>query len=263
MGGKMLLGPDGFLYITLGDMTPSKLFNKIEKYKTKAQNYGEGVEVDGRAGILRITQDGKAVNGGILGNSYPANLYYAYGIKNSFGIGFDPVTGYLWDTENGPNFGDEINLVVPGFNGGWAKIQGFWRVSETLEKMEPVDSTNPSGLVDFGGKGKYHQPKLVWESDAGPTAIVFLNSTKLGSKYQNDMFVGAVKNGRIFSFEMNENRSDLTYTLLGEETEPSVTFAQGFGIVTDLQVGPYDGYLYVVSGDRVNKVGALYKILPK
>jgi aldose sugar dehydrogenase len=59
---------------------------------------------------------------GVLGNEYPLNLYYAYGIRNSFGIDFDPVTGDLWDTENGPSYGDEINLVKPGFNSGWNKV---------------------------------------------------------------------------------------------------------------------------------------------
>jgi aldose sugar dehydrogenase len=41
-------------------------------------------------------------------------------------ISFDPVNGKLWDTENGPNYGDEINLVEPGFNSGWAQVQGIW-----------------------------------------------------------------------------------------------------------------------------------------
>ena len=50
--------------------------------------------------------------------------YYAYGIRNSFGMDFDPVTGNLWDTENGPSYGDEINLVEPGFNSGWQVVQG-------------------------------------------------------------------------------------------------------------------------------------------
>ena len=48
--------------------------------------------------------------------------YYAYGVRNSFGLAFDPVTGVLWDTENGPSNYDEINLVLPGFNSGWNKI---------------------------------------------------------------------------------------------------------------------------------------------
>src|SRR5215213_3364274 len=96
--------------------------NRIYKYdldnqrnELVNQNYEDGKPVDGRAGVLRITQDGKPVGvEGIIGNEYPLNLYYAYGVKNSFGIDFDPVTGKLWFTENGPKFGDEINLAEPG-----------------------------------------------------------------------------------------------------------------------------------------------------
>ena len=72
-----------------------------------------------------MTQDGQPVPNPPLGNeTYPANLYYACGIRNSFGLDFDPVTGNLWDTENGPDFGDEINLVNQGFNSGWEQVQG-------------------------------------------------------------------------------------------------------------------------------------------
>ena len=61
----------------------------------RAQNYKDGSEPDGRGGILRMTQDGQPLGKGILGNTYPLNLYYAYGIRNSFGMDFDPVTGEL------------------------------------------------------------------------------------------------------------------------------------------------------------------------
>jgi hypothetical protein len=47
--------------------------------------------------------------------SYPFSLYYEHGIRNSYGMDFDPLTNMLWDTENGPSFGDEINLVEAGF----------------------------------------------------------------------------------------------------------------------------------------------------
>jgi hypothetical protein len=55
------------------------------------------------------------------------NLYYTYGIKNNFGIDFDPNTGNLWDAENGPEYGDGLNLVKPGFNSGWITVQGIWK----------------------------------------------------------------------------------------------------------------------------------------
>ena len=91
---------------------------------TLTQNAADGIPPNGSGGILRITQNGDVVHDdGILGDTYPLSLYYAYGIRNSFGSGFDPVTGNIWDTENGPNYGDEINLVKPGFNSGWKKIR--------------------------------------------------------------------------------------------------------------------------------------------
>ncbi|HEX6294219.1 MAG TPA: PQQ-dependent sugar dehydrogenase, partial [Nitrososphaeraceae archaeon] len=116
VGGALQIGPDNNLYLTIGDQRPTA-FDRTDDpdSQTKAQNYAEGMEPDGRAGILRITQDGETVgevgdgsNDGIFGNEHPLNKYYAIGVKNSFGIDFDPVTGYLWDTENGPTFGDEI-----------------------------------------------------------------------------------------------------------------------------------------------------------
>jgi glucose/arabinose dehydrogenase len=56
---------------------------------------------------------------------------YAMGIRNSFGLAIDPITGYLWDTENSAHNYDEINLVKPGFNSGWRLVMG------------PVDRYNP------------------------------------------------------------------------------------------------------------------------
>lgn len=114
MGGIIEIGPDNNLYVVVGDLDGT--FRK--NYQTMAQNYENGSNLDGRSGILRSTQEGLPVGESILEDKYPMNLYYAYGIRNSFGIDWDPITGELWDTENGPHYGDEINRVQPGFNSG-------------------------------------------------------------------------------------------------------------------------------------------------
>ena len=201
-GGRMLVGPDNDLYLTIGD---------LRRHRTKAQNFQNGSDPDRTGGILRITQDGKPVGKGILGDKYPLNLYYGYGIRNSFGIDFDPVTGKLWDTENGPGFGDEINLVEPGFNSGWTQVQGIWKpIGGFPPEREGPPVTNPERrLADFGGKGKYRDPELSWAQTVGPTALKFLNSTKLGKQYQNDMFVGDFNNGNLYHFKLNNQRNGL------------------------------------------------------
>src|SRR5215203_367781 len=276
IGGIIDIGPDNNLYVTVGNFQhtiPS------EVYRTKTQNYEDSKPVDGRAGVLRITQDGKPVGEGIIGSEYPLNLYYAYGVKNSFGIDFDPVTEKLWLTENGPKFGDEINLAEPGFNSGSDKIFGIWRVNEEGKKLQTAEGgkegeyvtvigNNPKDLVYFEGKGHYSSPEFTWDKSVAPTALLFLDSKNLGAGYENDMFVGSV-DGQIFHFDLNENRTGLLLKgvledkIASDDTEfADILFAEGFGIITDLKQGP-DGNLYVVSALKQSKsenVGAVYRI---
>ena len=258
-GGIVELGPDNNLYVTVGDIDGT--FR--EKYQTMAQNYRNGSVPDGRSGILRITPDGKPVGNGIIGNDFPLNLYFAYGIRNSFGIDWDPVTGNLWDTENGPHYGDEINLVEPGFNSGWAIVQGSWEPN--LDERGKLLPSPPSNLVDFDGSGKYSPPELIWNTPIAPTAIKFYNSEKMGKDYKNDLFVADANTGSIYHFDLNEKRSGLQ--LQGPLKDKIVEdfselhdaiFAKGFGRITDMELGP-DGYFYVVSSEDPGTV--VYRIV--
>jgi len=223
------------------------------EHNTEAQNIIGGGPPDNTGGILTITIDGRSY-ANILGNSEHLNKYYAYGIRNSFGLDFDPLTGNLWDTENGADYGDEINLVNPGFNSGWKKVQG-----------KAPQGFNYSELISFNGNGKYRDPELSWQETVGPTEIKFLNSDKLGKKYMNDIFVTDIKYGRIYHFDLNDNRDGLILSntladkVANSDKESSqAIFGSGFNGITDMDVGP-DGYLYVLSFGN----GAIYKILPK
>jgi glucose/arabinose dehydrogenase len=258
-GGPIKIGPDKNVYIMVGQARDKDQ----AQAKSKALNHQDGNEPDGRGGILRVNEDGsQGGTNAILGEEKPLNKYYAYGIRNSFGMDFDPITGKLWDTENGPDFGDEINLVDPGFNSGWNKVQGVWTVGEG-ESRGDLASEKPDNLVDFDGMGKYSAPEFTWHNTVAPTALKFLTTDKLGKDYKNDMFVGDAKTGRIYHFELNQNRTELllngslrdkvgnTY----DELDPLV-FARGFGLISDLEIGP-DGYLYVVVLDD----GKIFRIV--
>jgi hypothetical protein len=248
-GGSIVIGPDNNLYLIIGNV------NEFEDkhYWTTTENEYFGKYPDGRSGILRIDQNGKPINDGkVLGNTFPLNLYFAYGIRNGFGIDFDPLTGKLWDTENGANFGDEINLVDPGFNSGWRKLQGIWEKQNETRSVGNI-TLDPKNLNNFDGKGKYRSPEFSWLTPVGPTGLRFLDSQKLGKQYENDMFVGDFHTGNIYHFDLNSRRTGLSLdgplkdkVASNSSDLEKVIFGRGFGGITDIEVGP-DGYLYVLA----------------
>jgi aldose sugar dehydrogenase len=172
-GGKVLIGPDNNVYVGIGD---------VGGHRGQSENNPNGSAPDGTGGILRVTQDGQIVDNPPLGSdTMPLSLYYAYGMRNTFGMDFDPITGNLWDTENGNTFGDEINLVQPGFNSGWSEVAGIWETGSKPGPAIGADSNNsPKNLVSFGDKGVYRAPEFVSNMPIAPTALKFLNSDKLG-----------------------------------------------------------------------------------
>jgi len=144
----------------------------------------------------------------------------------------------------------------------WKKVQGIWYLKGS--NMGKEIKGIPEDLVDFDGNGKYSSPEFTWMGRYGPTAIKFLDSDKLGSQYENDLFVGDVHNGNIYHFDLNNSRTALSLRgSLADKVANStselkdVIFARGFGGITDLKVGN-DGYLYVLSYVH----GSIYRILP-
>jgi len=180
---------------------------------------------------------------------------FAMGIRNSFGLAVDPVTGYLWDTENGPDIFDEINLVKPGFNSGWISIMGpADRVDSDLSTL------NPKPFENF----VYSDPEFSWYDTVALTAIAFPDKDGF-RKHSDSLFVGDFNNGRIYNFQLNLDRTgfvfsnpDLSDLVLDDNDEINeILFATDFQGVTDIKF--HDGAMYVVViGD-----GSIYKVYPK
>jgi aldose sugar dehydrogenase len=242
-GGPIVIGPDNNVYVIIGD---------VGGHTTMVQNFKNGSEPDGTSGILRVGKNGEDPEP-IIGTGAFGKYYFAYGMRSGYGMDFDPMTGLLWNTENGAPFVDEINLVGAGFNSGWKIVQG----------TVPQDY-NLTGLVLFNGESYYSNPEFTWTEPVNPTALEFLTSSALGEEYENDIFVGDASNGTIYRFELNENRSALalegalddTVANTPEEAENAV-FGTGFGGITDIKTGP-DGYLYILSFAE----GALFRVAP-
>jgi glucose/arabinose dehydrogenase len=252
-GGKLEVGRNGNLYAVIGDLGRDG----------QLQNVREGAAADDTSVIIRITQNGSgaADNPFVESGNKRMQKHYAYGIRNSFGLAIDPLSGLLWDTENGPDSYDEMNIVHPGFNSGWKRIMGPTSPSST----EQADLEK--GLMIFDGS-KYADPVFSWKDPVGLTDLEFLNSTVFGPEYSYNLFVSDINNGNLYFFELNDNRTgikltdsdldDLTVQVADDEQELSeIVFGNGFeGGITDIETGP-DGFLYVLSFN-----GNIYRIFP-
>jgi len=252
-GGKLVIGPDHYLYTVIGDLN----------HRGKLQNINDGPDPDDTSVILRINpNDGSAVkdNPFINDANIAIHKYYAYGIRNSFGITFDPITGNLWQTENGPDVYDEINVVKPGFNSGWIQVMG---------PLSRNTGFKVGQLVNFP-RSHYADPVFSWKNPVAVTDIEFMKSSVLGEKYKNNIFVGDYNNGNLYYFEVNSTRTginlDINQEKIGlsglvvdnDNQQSAVTFGNGFGGISDIKIGPTDGFLYILS---IND-GIIYKVVP-
>ncbi|MGI0087688.1 MAG: PQQ-dependent sugar dehydrogenase [Nitrosotalea sp.] len=231
IGGIMATDLNGTTYLVVGD---------------------NGRSEEGKAGVLENNATGAPDDTGVILQIVPPGSYYAIGIRNSFGLTVDPVTGKLWDTENGPDYGDEINVVPQNFNSGWDVLMG------------PANKTQLAEIPHYQNY-VYHDPQFTWEKPIAPTAISFVNSDKLPS-YKNSVLVGDCNNGNLYKFELNPNRDGFVFqspqlqddVLDVNDSMDEIMFGSGFGCITDIKVGP-DGFVYVVSLSD----GTIYRLIPK
>jgi aldose sugar dehydrogenase len=255
-GGKIAIGKDHYLYTVIGDLNN----------EGQLQNIQDGPEPNDSSVILKISpKDGSPAKDNPFLNTEQEEgqnqmkKYYAYGIRNSFGLAIDPITGFLWEAENGDEDYDEINLVRPGFNSGWKKFLGPISESDVTE----------DDLVNFPNS-YYSDPVFSWNPSLGVTDIEFLDASKLGPRYANNIFVGDITNGNLYFFEVNQSRTGLVFDnpdiqtdLVADDEQQldGIILATGFGGITDIETGP-DGLLYILTFDQESDgEGKIYRIL--
>ncbi|BCW95011.1 MAG: PQQ-dependent sugar dehydrogenase [Fimbriimonadales bacterium] len=254
-GGVIRFGPDGKLYIVIGDhfnLSPSA----IEINKTMSSVLGAG-------GIYRLNPDGSIPADNPFAY-YPDNrikALYAYGIRNSFGLAFDSLTGWLWCTENGPNMYDEVNLALPGFNSGWLKIMG----PDSRDARYGENGNYGYGVENLVmlQNAYYDDPRFSWLTPIGVAAICFLRSARFDADLRDQCVIGESVNGRLYLFQMNATRNRFSFTdsrlqdLVADSTDERNLNSWGtnWGVASDIKIGP-DGYLYVVShlANRIHRI---------
>jgi glucose/arabinose dehydrogenase len=308
-GGVIAFGADRKLYVLFGDVGRRGQLQNLPNGP-----FGPGVPDDQFGGpqpdeahlsgvVLRLNDDGSAPSdnpffaaGAAIGDEVGANLQqiYSYGLRNSFGMAFDPVSGTLWTQENGEDAFDELNLVEAGQNSGWVQIAGpASRVAEykaiETTSLHHEDFPNlqqfrwgPERIADTPAealsrlfvlpRSRYSDPEFSWKHVLAPAAIGFVKGRGLGPQYENDLFVGfsvpEPLGGPLFHLNLTGNRRAIGVDdpRLDDRVADNLTFhdmteseslliGTNFGIVTDIETAP-SGELLVVSLDQ----GAIYEI---
>jgi glucose/arabinose dehydrogenase len=180
-GGRIAIGRDGNLFVTIGDRSRSPPWDVAQK-------------LDNDLGkIIHITPDGAPAPGNpFVGKANALPEIWSIGHRSEEGLAFDPA-GRLWETEHGPRGGDELNTPEAGKNYGWPVI--VHGIDYPGEKIN-------GGLTEKAGM---EQPHYYWDPVIAPSGLAFYQGS-LFPQWKNSVFVGALRGMMLDRLTLSGNK---------------------------------------------------------
>ena len=266
--GPIVFGQDGKLFIIIGD----------QNQRTQLQNLPDADapnDINFTGVILRLNDDGSIPDdnpffaaGAEMGGEAGENVQsiWAYGIRNSFGMAIHPATGDLWETENGDDSWDEVNVFPAGSNSGWIQLMG---PPERFDEYRQIESESEDGLdnptwwpgdnlaQDVDGAmaamleldgSEYVPPVFAWKHPVAVTSIGFVDDDALGESSVNTAWLGSVLNDSLYRYPLTADASGFDFAddaglsdLVDDNAEKGdigesadYVVGTGFGVVTHI-----------------------------
>ena len=232
-GGRLAFDSTNHLYLTLGDrqMPPS---GDLEAHAAQDTSNHEGV-------IVRLNDDGSvpADNPYVGQDGYKPEIF-SHGHRSQQGLAFHPITGDLWETEHGPQGGDELNIIAAGNNYGWPVIgRGV-----NYGLGNPIHES----IIQIG----MEQPQHFWVPSIATSGLMIYTGD-IFPLWHGDVFAGGLGGEQLAHIMLDDDNR----TVVREET-----LAYGIGRIRDVRQGP-DGYIYISVEDRENGTETpIYRLEP-
>jgi glucose/arabinose dehydrogenase len=226
-GSRIAFGKDGTLFITCGDR------DRSDGGQNPNDHFGK---------VIRVNDDGSVPKDNpFVGRAGYRPEIYTLGQRNQQGLAFNPVNGELWASEQGPNGGDEINVIKPGRNYGWPIV------SYGRQYAGPNQSEVP-------WKEGMELPTVFWVPSIAVSGLSFYTGDKFPN-WKNNVFVGAMRQGEI---DRTGHIERIVFNEKWEEIRREQFLTEMRQRIRDVRPGP-DGYLYVLTDEDQ---GALLRIEP-
>jgi glucose/arabinose dehydrogenase len=234
---RLVFGRDGKIYLGIGVPIPARTTAGNVTTTTDAQSPGSHF-----GKVLRLNDDGTAAaDNPFVGRAGYKPEIFAFGIRNAMGLAVHPETGEIWETENGPQGGDELNIIRAGKNYGWPTIS--YGRSYT---GDVTGATGPS--QDPPVSAGLEQPMLFWAPSIALSGLAFYTGDRF-PEWKGSIFVGALVGTQLQRVVMNTRGLPIRRDMLLWELRQRIR---------EVRQGP-DGLLYLLTDEEA---GALLRLEP-
>jgi len=235
-GGKIVFDNDGYMFLTLGDRMAPPVGDEAALRAHPAQDRSNHQGV-----VVRLNDDGTVPNDNpFVGQSGILPEIWSYGHRSPQGLAIHPETGDLWESEHGPQGGDEINRIEPGNNYGWPVVG---RGANYGAFGRPIHiGISEEGMV---------QPAQFWVPSIATSGLMVYTGDKFPMWYGN-IFSGSLAGEQLARLQLDDDYRNVVV----EET-----LVYDIGRIRDVRQGQ-DGYIYLAISDRNGEPTSVVRLEP-
>ena len=230
LGSRLMFDSERHLFVTVGDAGVDPDLLARHPAQDRSNHFGT---------IVRLHDDGRVpADNPFVGRTPFLPEIWSFGHRSLLGLALDPYTGNIWESESGPQAGDEINLIEGGRNYGWPVIG--YGVNYGTARVPIHHGSARDGM---------EQPRAYWIESVAPSGLMVYTGDEF-STWQGDLFAGSLAGERL-----------IRLTLEGDRVVEQHVVLDDLGRIRDVREGP-DGLIYVAIDSQSGGLTRVLRLEP-